>query len=203
MYLLANRDKSPLYLFDGYDSPAPTLGTSLRRSSSSTACLQSFPMIISPIWAPRDPNTAGYWWGLRDLVPCCISTPMRRALGTPCLSVENCGSCFLPTRIRPLWLVTSSNYSGKYLQFAGSVYDYFTQAVPDVISKTKHYLYFVQQPNETVYIPNGWWHAVLNLEHTIAITQNYVGRCNFSSFWKAFNKESPGLAKQFYSSVKA
>eukprot|EP00658_Telonema_sp_P-2_P055386 TRINITY_DN44036_c0_g1_i1.p1 TRINITY_DN44036_c0_g1~~TRINITY_DN44036_c0_g1_i1.p1 ORF type:complete len:144 (-),score=31.86 TRINITY_DN44036_c0_g1_i1:22-453(-) len=33
-------------------------------------------------------------------------------------------------------------------------------------------LFFVQRPGETVYVPALWWHAVVNLEFSVALTQN-------------------------------
>lgn len=35
---------------------------------------------------------------------------------------------------------------------------------------------FQQQPGEIVYTPLGWWHAVLNLESSVAITHNVLSR---------------------------
>ncbi|KAG5475368.1 hypothetical protein LSCM1_03481 [Leishmania martiniquensis] len=40
------------------------------------------------------------------------------------------------------------------------------------------------EPGDIMFIPCGWWHFVINLEDSIAITQNYVSRCNLPKVMK-------------------
>jgi len=50
---------------------------------------------------------------------------------------------------------------------------------------------FVQYPGDTVFLPGNWWHCVVNIDDTIAVTQNYCGRHNFTNVWRSARQERP------------
>ncbi|KAJ8599844.1 hypothetical protein CTAYLR_005622 [Chrysophaeum taylorii] len=63
--------------------------------------------------------------------------------------------------------------------------NYFCDILPKirVAYPAARRLEFIQHPGDTVFIPGGWWHAVLNLDLTLALTQNFASAANFDSVW--------------------
>ena len=46
--------------------------------------------------------------------------------------------------------------------------------------KSKRPLETVLNEGELIFVPHNWWHMVVNLEDTVALTHNYVSRSNLS-----------------------
>ena len=45
-----------------------------------------------------------------------------------------------------------------------------------------------------MFVPGGWWHAVINLDNTIAITENVCNEGNFERVWLQTRKGRKRLA---------
>eukprot|EP00796_Vickermania_ingenoplastis_P008675 gene8675-6098_t len=55
----------------------------------------------------------------------------------------------------------------------------------DSVQQLRHVGYeCVCEPGDIIFVPCGWWHSVINLEDSVAVTQNYVSRTNLSDVLK-------------------
>ncbi|KAL3895225.1 MAG: hypothetical protein SGCHY_004829 [Lobulomycetales sp.] len=61
---------------------------------------------------------------------------------------------------------------------------------------------FIQRPGEIVFIPSGWWHIVLNLTLTTAVTQNFCSQTNFEAVWLKTRFARPKLAEKMFKRFK-
>lgn len=66
--------------------------------------------------------------------------------------------------------------------------NYFMDILPRIkranSPETLRCMELMQYPGDTIFVPGGWWHAVFNVEDTIAVTQNYCSSQNFARVWR-------------------
>lgn len=63
-----------------------------------------------------------------------------------------------------------------------SIIEWFMNFYNATKSWKKRPIECVCKAGEVIFVPNGWWHLVINLEDSVAITQNFVSRYNFCPF---------------------
>eukprot|EP00041_Stephanoeca_diplocostata_P016878 m.334760 g.334760 ORF g.334760 m.334760 type:complete len:477 (+) comp20514_c0_seq3:151-1581(+) len=82
---------------------------------------------------------------------------------------------------------------------------WFSRKLPQTrSSEWQHHkpIEFVQHEGDVVFIPGGWHHTVMNLDVTIAVTQNFCSPTNFRLVWPRTVRGRPKLSKKLYTQLQ-
>lgn len=101
----------------------------------------------------------------------------------------------------PKFIAKGMDYEKKYSPKTLTALEYFYYVLPEIKNNEKKeqlkYIECIQYPGETIFVPGGWWHAVVNLEDTMAVTQNFMSTQNFDNVWSNFRFSRKKLSEFF------
>mmetsp|Transcript_18899 Transcript_18899/g.24559 ORF Transcript_18899/g.24559 Transcript_18899/m.24559 type:complete len:411 (+) Transcript_18899:149-1381(+) len=201
-YIEKNRDDSPLYIFDSTFDSDKVCKSILNDYKVPSLFRKDLFTLVSE--SRRPPYR---WWLLgpeRSGTTLHID-PLATAAWNTLIKGKKRWVLFPPETSKRVAKASSFRYRGEDDEAS----QYFmtmlrrlrrdAKKYPDKYPGLKIYE-FTQNEGETVFIPNGWWHAVLNLTDTVGITQNFVSEQvgNFDAAWLKTRTGRKKMACKWY-----
>ncbi|TMW69603.1 hypothetical protein Poli38472_001759 [Pythium oligandrum] len=198
-YLKLQTDDSPLYIFDSsFDDREDT-----KPLLADYAVPRYFPEdLFSLVGEDRRPP---YRWFLVG--------PKRS--GT-CVHLDPLGTSAWNTLLvgRKRWVLFPPHVSKEIVKGKSHIkkgeddeaVNYFMDILPRI--KKAHSpeelqcIELMQYPGDTIFVPGGWWHAVFNVEDTVAVTQNYCSSQNFERVWRKTRTGRKRMAVKWFQKLQ-
>jgi histone arginine demethylase JMJD6 len=81
---------------------------------------------------------------------------------------------------------------------------YFDYILPRVREANPHLKVYecVQMPGDVIFVPGQWWHGVLNLSDTVAVTHNYCGWDNIDDVYKRVSRQRRLFCKRWVRNMR-
>ncbi|KAG0208055.1 hypothetical protein BGX28_000875 [Mortierella sp. GBA30] len=171
-YLRYNRDQDPLYLFDpNFVETVPEMGSAYKASQREASGVPKyfefdfFSLLKGDSrppyrWLLIGPQRTGAPWH---------TDPSGTSAWNTLLSGHKRWALYPPHMIPPGHDPTS--------QTRLTSVEWYLDVYPFLAPELRP-IEIVQYPGQTIYVPSGWWHMVLNMDDTVAVTQNFVDDTN-------------------------
>ncbi|CAA6664381.1 unnamed protein product [Spirodela intermedia] len=177
-YMSCQHDEDPLYIFDDkFGESAPSL---LEDYSVPTLFKEDFFDVLDeeqrpPFrWLIIGPERSGASWHVDPALTSAWNTLLVGRKG----KIIIWWALYPPGRVPVGVTVHVNEEDGDVDIETPSSLQWWLDIYPFLAEKDKP-IECTQLPGETIFVPSGWWHCVLNLETTIAVTQNFVNASNF------------------------
>lgn len=166
-YMRKNKDDSPLYIFDGSFDNDSTSKQILKDYKKPSYFLDD---LFSLVGEERRPPYRWFLLGPQRSGSTCHIDPLGTSAWNTVIAGRKRWVLFPPDTPRSIAKGLDVIQKGE----DDESINYFVDMLPRIRAKhggnIKIYE-LIQYPGETIFVPGGWWHAVINLDDTIAITQ--------------------------------
>lgn len=202
-YTVDNKDDSPLYLFDGaFDERTGGKGM----LSDYELPLYFRADLFRYVGEKRRPPYRWFAIGPERSGSSVHIDPLGTSAWNTLIVGKKLWVLFHPDAAKPA-------VKGEHLRQKGEDNEaatYFARVLPRMIAEeekktggpTLGMRMFIQEPGQTVFVPGGWWHGVLNLEHSVAVTQNFVSEHNFPVVWRKTRKSRKHMARRWLNELE-